>query len=224
MTNVLHILGIIIMMAGFLLAPISIFIFAYQFSKGRPLAGIKKKGVIAVTLFVVGLALSTFTEDNYWDRQQQTVDEERENQEIANNIEENYQAAEDERQKMIEENDVEMEYSFATPEPMQSNAQALNYTTVQENLENYLGVNATFSGVIQTISPTESYTYLELNVMSGSTDVNAENILVVEFPGPVSQYKGDVVQVYGTIHNGATYMNKNGESIIVPVMQAELIK
>ncbi|ANX13779.1 hypothetical protein ABE41_017350 [Fictibacillus arsenicus] len=150
--------------------------------------------------------------------------DEKENQEIAKNIEKNYQALEDDRQKLIEENDVAMEYSFATPEPLQSNAQALNYTTVQENLENYLGVNATFSGAIQTISPTESYTYLELNVMSGSNDVNAENILVVEFPGPVSQYKGDVVQVYGTIHNNTTYVNKNGESIIVPVMQAELIK
>lgn len=224
MTSVLHILGIIIMVAGFLLAPISIFIFAYQFSKGRPLAGIKKKGVLAVTLFVVGLALATFTEENYWDRQQQTVDEERENQKIAENIEENYQAAEEERQKMIEESEMEMESSFATPEPMESSAQALNYTAVQENPENYLGVNATFSGVIQTISPTESYTYLELSVMSGSNDVNAENILVVEFPGPVSQYKGDVVQVYGTIHNGTPYINKNGESIIVPVMQADIFK
>jgi hypothetical protein len=223
MSSVIHILGIIMMVGGFLLAPISIFIFAYQFSKGRPLAGIKKKSIIAVSLFVVGLALSTFTEDNYWERQQNEYDE-KTNQEIAENIEKNYQALEDERDKIIEESAKEIENSYATTEPEQSSAEALNYTMVLENLENYLGAYATFTGVIDTISPTESYTYLELKVMSGSNDVHAENILVVEFPGPVSQYKGDVVQVDGTIHNGATYMKKNGESIIVPVMQAELIR
>ncbi|WP_156774308.1 hypothetical protein [Fictibacillus arsenicus] len=39
MISFLHISGILIMVAGMILAPLSVFMFAYRFSKGRPLTG-----------------------------------------------------------------------------------------------------------------------------------------------------------------------------------------
>lgn len=58
-------------------------------------------GMIIVT--VIGIALMTFAEDNYWERQEMSKSQERENKQIEKRILENIQAEEEAFQKALEE-------------------------------------------------------------------------------------------------------------------------
>ncbi|WP_368503265.1 hypothetical protein AB3N04_13515 [Alkalihalophilus sp. As8PL] len=58
-------------------------------------------GVILV--MIVGVALMTFTEDSYWERQEMSKSQERENEQIERRIQENIQAEEEAFQKVVEE-------------------------------------------------------------------------------------------------------------------------
>ncbi|KMJ56043.1 hypothetical protein AB685_24065 [Bacillus sp. LL01] len=57
-----------------------------------------------ILVMIVGVALMTFTEENYWERQEMSKSQERENEQMERRIKENIQAEEEEAfQKVVEE-------------------------------------------------------------------------------------------------------------------------
>lgn len=176
-----------------------------------------KIGFATVPLFFIGLVVGTFGMSNYWERHSSSND--KENQEIMENIRRNEQIAEEERKKREEAERIEREATFRTPEESKSIAQLFNLQEVRDNIEKYVGVYAKFEGQITDLEPTESYSYMELT-LSDSPD----EVVIVEFPGPISNNIGDVVTAYGFIQEGDTYTTRSGTNVYVPILRSDIIE
>lgn len=216
MKSVLHIVSIFMMLIAIIGVPLLIILIIFSLIKGRSskLISFVKLLFVTVPLFFGGLILGTFTEETYWDKVSgQTKEDEKLNKELIENINKNQQKAEEEQRQYEEAMSEEMQATFETPEQRKGNAEALNYKEVRENLDQYVDVYAQFTGEIKNISPTESYTSLDLH-LQGERD----EIIFVEFPGPVSNYNGDVVTVYGHIGSVNT---PNG---FIPGIKADIIE
>jgi len=176
-----------------------------------------KIGFTTVPLFFIGLLVGTFGMSNYWERHSSSND--KENQEIMENIRRNEQMAEEERKKREEAERIEREATFRTPEESKSIAQSFNLIEVRDNIEQYVGVYAKFEGRITDLEPTESYSYMELTLSD-----DPDEVVIVEFPGPISNNIGDVVSVYGFIQEGDTYTTRSGANVYVPMLRSDMIE
>jgi cell division protein FtsB len=176
-----------------------------------------KLGFVTVLLFFLGLFISSAGMSSYWDYQKTDEDEEY-NQEIIENIQRNEQKAEEETKKREEVARLEMKAAMRTPEESKSIAESLDYKAVIENIELYVGTYAKFQGEITELDATESYTYVALTLID-----NPEYVVVVEFPGPVNQYVGDVVTAYGYVEEGDFYTTKSGNKVYAPILRSDII-
>lgn len=108
MSDIIAFLGAGMWFIGFL--GIIIFaIFAFINRKRGSFSLLLGAGVISFVILVIGIALMTFTEENYWERQEMSESEEKENEEIVKNIQKNYQKEEEAYQNSIKEHEKAME-------------------------------------------------------------------------------------------------------------------
>ncbi|MDF2858424.1 MAG: hypothetical protein K0Q87_4275 [Neobacillus sp.] len=123
-----------------------------------------KIGFAMVPLFFIGLLVGTFGMSNYWERHSSSDD--KENQEIMENIRRNEQIAEEESKKREEAERIEREQTFRLPEESKSLAQSFDLNEVRDNIKKYVGSYAKFKGQITDLETTESYSYMELSLSS----------------------------------------------------------
>jgi ABC-type multidrug transport system fused ATPase/permease subunit len=176
-----------------------------------------KIGFAMVPLFFIGLLVGTFGMSNYWERHSSSDD--KENQEIMENIRRNEQIAEEESKKREEAERIEREQTFRLPEESKSLAQSFDLNEVRDNIKKYVGSYAKFKGQITDLETTESYSYMELSLSS-----SPDHVVIVEFPGPISNNIGDVVTAYGFIQDGDIYTTSSGSDVYVPILRTDIIE
>lgn len=75
-----------------------------------------------------------------------------------------------------------------------------------------------FRGEIRNMSPSKSFTSLELHLID-----EPNHVIIVEFPGPVSNNNGEIVTVYGNIGSVST-KDEGGNHQFVPGLSADIIE
>lgn len=80
-------------------------------------------GAISFIIVVIGIAVMTFSEENYWERTAMSESDEKENEEIVKNIEKNYQLEEEAYQKSLQEQEKEIESEQVVEPDQQSSSE-----------------------------------------------------------------------------------------------------
>lgn len=86
-------------------------------------SGYAGAGAISFIILVIGIAVMTFSEENYWERTAMSESDKKENEEIVKNIEKNYQLEEEAYQKSLKEQADEIESEQVVERVQQSNAE-----------------------------------------------------------------------------------------------------
>ncbi|MGD6816338.1 TcaA NTF2-like domain-containing protein [Metabacillus sp. 113a] len=73
-------------------------------------------GGLSFILLVIGIAVMTFSEENYWERNEMSESEKQDNEEIERNIQRNIQLEEEAFQNELEEQEKELEEAYFTSE------------------------------------------------------------------------------------------------------------
>lgn len=84
-------------------------ILAFINRKRNNASGYAGAGAISFIILVIGIAVMTFSEENYWERTAMSESDKKENEEIVKNIEKNYQLEEEAYQKSVQEQADEIE-------------------------------------------------------------------------------------------------------------------
>ncbi|PAD68208.1 hypothetical protein CHH83_14900 [Bacillus sp. 7586-K] len=144
--------------------------------------------------------------------------EKKENEEIIENINKNQLQAEKEYQEAEEARRSEVENALRLPEQRKETAETVDYEELQGNLHHYIGSYMKFRGEIRNMSPSKSFTSLELHLID-----EPNHVIIVEFPGPVSNNNGEIVTVYGNIGSVST-KDEGGNHQFVPGLSADIIE
>lgn len=72
-------------------------------------------GVMGFSIIIIFIVISTFASDNYWERQEQSASQERENEEIMENIRTNRSEAEEANQEYLDQQEEERKNNYILP-------------------------------------------------------------------------------------------------------------
>lgn len=215
----MHYFAIFLLFISFFGIPVFLLVSIIQFFRGRPAMPFLKICVVLVPVFIIGTALGEFTTPNYWERNEQTEEEKEENRRIQENINKNWAKAEEEQKKYEQARQEEMAASLRTPEQMMADAYFVDYDSLQNDPDSYIGEFVKFEGVVNEVREEEEGFGSII-----ALDVGDENLVRVDYILPVNYQKGDIITVFGTLTEMISYTNNSGEMLTAPILVAKMIK
>lgn len=213
----MHILALIVTFISFFGIPLFLLLAIIQFFRGKPAKTLFKICMGLVPLLIIGIFVGEATTPNWYEKDQQTAAEKRENKRIQENINKNWAKAEEEHKKYEEAMHEEAVASLRTPEEMRKIAKSINYHSIEKEPNRYLGEYVKFSGTINEVRKIEGEGYII------ALNVGDENLVRVRFLAPISSNKGDSITIYGTLNDLISYTKSNGDKVTAPSVSADLI-
>lgn len=218
--NILNIISVIICGICFFGLPVILCLAIIQFFRGKPAKNLFIISIGMVPIFFITLIISEFTTPNYWERQEQTKAEERENQRIVENINKNWAEAEKAQEQYEKDMHEQVAESLRSPEQIREEANSYDYNTLLNDSNSYLGKHAKFEGVINDIRDVENGGVGSIIAL----DVGDGNLVRVNSLIPIEYQSGDSITVYGTITEFISYTNNSGEELTAPSLIADIIE
>lgn len=213
-------LGNLITIIAFIGVPLFLLLSIIQLFRGRPAKRFLKIGLGLIPVLIIGIAIAEFATPSYWEKDQQTAAQAKEEQKIQENINRNLEKMEEQQKKNAQAEHESVAASISGPEERKTAAKTINYASIQKDPNKYIGTYMKFEGTIVEVRDVQGGGVGSMIAL----DVGNGNLVRVRTMIPSENKRGDHITAFGTLTGTITYTDNNGKKLTAPSITADLVE